>query len=134
MLTLGYAYPNLVMAENYNAPGSPYWALKTFLVLQLAEDSPFWTAVEEDLQAGPAISVQPEPHLVVCRNKETGRVAAFNSGHLSSNAHTHTSAKYEKFAYSVVIPWKRDKINTSREQAAWDCRSTMRLAEAVFMA
>ncbi|WP_375120557.1 DUF2264 domain-containing protein [Paenibacillus sp. CR_12] len=29
------------MAENYNAPGSPYWALKTFLVLQLAEDSPF---------------------------------------------------------------------------------------------
>ncbi|WP_228468920.1 hypothetical protein [Paenibacillus sp. JNUCC32] len=24
-------------------------------------------------------------------------MAAFNSGHLSSNAHTHTSAKYEKF-------------------------------------
>ncbi|ETT66675.1 hypothetical protein C172_06274 [Paenibacillus sp. FSL H8-457] len=58
-----------MMAENYNAPGSPYWALKTFLVLALAQDSPFWTAVEEDLPAGPAIWVQPEPHLVVCRNK-----------------------------------------------------------------
>lgn len=31
ILTVGYAYPNLIMAENYNSPGSPYWALKTFL-------------------------------------------------------------------------------------------------------
>ena len=30
ILTIGYAYPNLQMSESYNAPGSPYWALKAF--------------------------------------------------------------------------------------------------------
>ncbi|WP_375803652.1 DUF2264 domain-containing protein, partial [Enterobacter kobei] len=29
ILTLGFAYPNLAMCEDYNSPGSPYWALKT---------------------------------------------------------------------------------------------------------
>ncbi len=32
-LSIGYHYENLVMAEGYNAPGSPYWALKVFLLL-----------------------------------------------------------------------------------------------------
>jgi hypothetical protein len=30
ILTLGFAYPNLAMCEDYNSPGSPYWALKVF--------------------------------------------------------------------------------------------------------
>lgn len=25
VLSVGYSYPNLAMAEDYNAPGSPYW-------------------------------------------------------------------------------------------------------------
>jgi len=33
ILTIGYGYPNLVLAEQYNAPGSPYWGLKTFLTI-----------------------------------------------------------------------------------------------------
>lgn len=28
ILTLGFACPNLAMCEDYNSPGSPYWALK----------------------------------------------------------------------------------------------------------
>ncbi|OUS75856.1 hypothetical protein B1748_15630 [Paenibacillus sp. MY03] len=102
ILTVGYAYPNLIMAENYNAPGSPYWALKSLLVLALPDDSVFWTAEEMAFPSeAPSITIQPEPHFVVCRDQETGHVAAFNSGHLFSNEHTHTSAKYEKFAYST---------------------------------
>lgn len=31
VLTIGYQYPNLLMSERYNAPGSPYWAFKAFL-------------------------------------------------------------------------------------------------------
>ena len=53
VLTIGYAYPNLLMSESYNAPGSPYWALKIFLVLALDEDHPFWAAVEEPPEALP---------------------------------------------------------------------------------
>ncbi|WP_042201701.1 DUF2264 domain-containing protein [Paenibacillus camerounensis] len=119
VLTVGYAYPNLVMAENYNAPGSPYWAFKTFLVLALAEDSAFWTAAEEDMPQGPALTVQSEPHLVVCRD-ESGHVAAFNSGHLSTNAHTNTPAKYEKFVYSTRFGFSVPRAEWGLEQAAAD--------------
>ena len=37
LLTIGYAYPNLNMAEGYNGPGSPYWALKSFIVLAVED-------------------------------------------------------------------------------------------------
>ena len=44
VLTIGYGYPQQYMAEQYNAPGSPYWGLKVFLLLALPDDHPFWTA------------------------------------------------------------------------------------------
>ena len=44
ILTLGFAYPNLAMCEDYNSPGSPYWALKVFLILALPAEHPFWQA------------------------------------------------------------------------------------------
>ncbi|GIO85458.1 hypothetical protein J25TS5_23900 [Paenibacillus faecis] len=65
LLTVGYAYPNLVMAENYNSPGSPYWALKAFLPLALPDDHPFWQAEEMPLPAGPAMS--PPLTAGICR-------------------------------------------------------------------
>lgn len=101
VLTIGYTYPNLVMAENYNAPGSPYWALKTFLPLALGEEHPFWSEEELPLPEIPAVMVQKPAHLVLVREPASGHVAAFNSGHLYTNEHTHTSAKYEKFVYST---------------------------------
>ena len=136
VLTVGYAYPNLVMAENYNAPGSPYWAFKTFLILALADDSDFWSAAEEELpeeeteaavqpKAGGVlqraqISVQREPHLVLCREPETGHVTAFNAGHRGTNLHTHTPAKYEKFAYSTRFGFSVPRAAWGLEQAAAD--------------
>lgn len=44
VLTIGYCYPNLQMSESYNAPGSPYWAMKAFLFLALPEEHPYWRA------------------------------------------------------------------------------------------
>src|SRR5690606_4360265 len=44
VLSIGYGYPNLLMSENYNSAGSPYWALKAFLPLALPQDHPFWQA------------------------------------------------------------------------------------------
>ena len=37
VLTIGYGYPQQYMAEQYNAPGSPYWGLKVFLLLALPD-------------------------------------------------------------------------------------------------
>lgn len=67
-LTIGYSYPNMYMAENYNSPGSPvsqnckgvsvvanvadtrfiqYWACLAFICLAVPETHPFWTSKEE---------------------------------------------------------------------------------------
>ncbi|WP_248924013.1 DUF2264 domain-containing protein [Paenibacillus hamazuiensis] len=119
-LSIGYAYPNLIMAENYNAPGSPYWALKTFLPLALPDDHPFWAAEELPLPPLGARSVQKAPHLIVCRQTEVSHVLAFNSGHLSTNEHTHTSAKYEKFVYSTFFGFSVPRAEWGLAQGAFD--------------
>ncbi|WP_412761758.1 DUF2264 domain-containing protein [Paenibacillus macerans] len=120
LLTVGYAYPNLVMAENYNSPGSPYWAFKAFLPLAFPESHPFWQAEEEALPAAGPVAVQLPPHLVVCRQERSGHVAAFNSGHLSTNEHTHTSAKYGKFAYSTAFGFSVPRAEWGLGQGAFD--------------
>lgn len=120
VLTIGYAYPNLVMAENYNAPGSPYWACKAFLPLALPDDHPFWQAEELPLPELPAVSVQAAPHLVVCREAKTDHVAAFNAGHRSTNEHTHASAKYEKFVYSTAFGFSVPRAEWGLSQGAFD--------------
>lgn len=119
-LTIGYAYPNLVMAENYNSPGSPYWALKTFLPLCLDDNHPFWTAEEEELPELKECSVQQKPHLVLCKNKNNSNLLAFNTGHLSTNEHTHTSAKYEKFVYSTAFGFSVPRAEWGIGQGAFD--------------
>jgi hypothetical protein len=120
VLTIGYAYPSLVMAESYNAPGSPYWALKTFLPLALSGEHPFWQEEELPLPDIPEVMVQQAPHLVVVREPASGHVAAFNSGHLSTNEHTHTSAKYEKFVYSTGFGFSVPRAEWGLSQGAFD--------------
>ncbi|MCL6457418.1 MAG: DUF2264 domain-containing protein [Gorillibacterium sp.] len=128
VLTIGYAYPNLVMAENYNSPGSPYWALKSFLPLALPDDHSFWMAEELPLPELGELFVQQPAHLVICRQVATGHVVAFNSGHPTTNEHTHTSAKYEKFAYSTAFGFSVSRSEWGLAQGAFD--SMLALSEA----
>jgi len=119
-LTIGYAYPNLIMAENYNAPGSPYWALKTFLPLALPPDHPFWQAEELPLPEPEDRSLQAAPRLIVCRQDRSDHVLAFNAGHKTTNEHTHTSAKYEKFVYSNAFGFSVPRAEWGLAQGAFD--------------
>ncbi|KAI1096965.1 hypothetical protein F5B19DRAFT_488168 [Rostrohypoxylon terebratum] len=60
-LTIGYSYPNMYMAENYNSPGSPYWACLAFICLAVPPEHPFWTSEEE--LASPVIpQIKELPH------------------------------------------------------------------------
>ncbi|MCM3443654.1 DUF2264 domain-containing protein [Metabacillus halosaccharovorans] len=120
ILTIGYSYPNLLMAENYNSPGSPYWALKTFLPLALESEHPFWETEEEPLPEIGDKVIQKDPHLIICRNQNSEHVLAFNSGHLSTNEHTHTSAKYEKFVYSTLFGFSVPRAEWGLSQGAFD--------------
>lgn len=99
LLTVGYAYPNPLMAEAYNSANSPYWACKAFLPLALPGDHPFWAAQERDLPAQRDRIVALDQPGLVLRSDEDG-VVALSSGQ-SNTAIRHGCEKYAKFAYST---------------------------------
>lgn len=97
VLTIGYGYPNLIMSERYNAPGSPYWAFKAFFLLAVPEQHPFWQAGEE-LYPYKEKKLLPHPHMLVTHGCH-GHVLAYAAGQHCEN-HGACPEKYEKFVYS----------------------------------
>ncbi len=99
VLSVGYAYPNLMVSEGYNSAGSPYWAMKAFLPLALPQDHPFWTAEE----LAPARSAKPvslpEPGMVI--QHHPGHTVALASGQDYRHQWRGMAEKYGKFAYST---------------------------------
>lgn len=96
VLSIGYGYPNPFMSERYNGPGSPYWGLKTFFMLALGEDHPFWTAPDQAPVFEP-VRLLIHPHMLIIHRED--HVQAFASGQHCQN-HGCVSEKYEKFVYS----------------------------------
>ncbi|UOQ48422.1 DUF2264 domain-containing protein [Gracilibacillus caseinilyticus] len=119
-LSIGYQYPNLHMAENYNAPGSPYWGFKIFLILALADDHPFWKSDEKRLPLSEEKVMQSNPRMMLVRDADADHVAAFTTGYQHTNAHTHASAKYEKFVYSNYFGFSVPRANFGLDQGAFD--------------
>lgn len=99
VLTIGYGYPNLIMAERYNAPGSPYWGMKVFAFLMLPDDHPFWSAEEAPYPALPAACPMREADLYLYHHGS--HVTAYAPGVYSPSGHGQTAAKYGKFAYDT---------------------------------
>lgn len=100
VLTIGYGYSNMNMAESYNAPGSPYWSFKSFLVLALDESHPFWQAEEEPLPDLAEKKMLKHPQMLMTRDHLNKHVVALTSGQYASPFISHTEEKYAKFAYS----------------------------------
>jgi hypothetical protein len=117
VLSIGYAYPNLNMAEDYNSPGSPYWALKFFLPLALSEEHPFWQAEEQPLPELPAVVAQPQAGMVICR--DGGHVFALNGLQYATWAR-HGEAKYSKLAYSTHFGFSVPVGQRGLVQGAYD--------------
>ena len=118
ILTIGYAYPNLQMSESYNAPGSPYWAMKAFMFLGLPEDHPFWAA-----ECAPLPELDERKYLeyagmVLQRGKEN--VVALVPGRLVADGHSHTVEKYSKFAYSSKFGFSIMRSNVTLAECAPD--------------
>lgn len=120
LLSIGYRYPNLVMAENYNAPGSPYWGLKAFLPLIFPEKHSFWKAEELPLPPLKEKVVQKPPRFIICRQEEKNHVLAFNAGYKHTNEHPHVAGKYEKFVYSSFFGFSVPKAEWGLSQGAFD--------------
>lgn len=97
ILTIGYGYPNLIMAENYNAPGSPYWSMKTFAFLMLPDEHPFWS-----VEAAPYPEMKkacPMPYADMYAMHHGNHTTVYAPGVFSPNGHGQTVSKYGKFAY-----------------------------------
>ena len=117
-LTVGYGYPNLCVAEGYNAPGSPYWGMKVFLALALPESHPFWQA-EEKPYTPPEIFLDQQVRLLLTRDRENRQVVAYTAGNHAWE-HTHEDEKYEKFAYSTQFAFSTVKEATTLQKGAYD--------------
>lgn len=100
LFSLGYTYPNLVMTEDYNAPGSPYWACKAMLVLALPAESEFWQCEAAPLPALDLVHPVAEAGQVIVRDPQGQHVWMVMSGQYDRNNFVNFDAKYCKFAYS----------------------------------
>lgn len=118
ILTIGYGYPNLIMAEAYNAPGSPYWAFKTFAVLMLPDNHPFWSAEPEDFPELEPLSSQPYADKLMYHYKN--HATAYPVGVFSPAGHGQSIAKYGKFAYDTCFGFSVSKSSYSVYENAPD--------------
>ncbi len=119
VLTIGYGYPQLYMSEKYNSPGSPYWGMKTFLVLALGEEHPFWSAPAAPLPELPALYAMKSADLLFQRLPD-GQVNAYAPAEVERNEHGQFSEKYGKFVYSTRFGFSASRSNIQLEQAAPD--------------
>ena len=118
VLPVGYAYPNPLMAENYNSACSPYWALKAFLPLALPEEHPFWRADTMPLPDLPRRNcVQRQPGFLI--QKLADQNVALSAGQESQNFR-HGDEKYAKFAYSTRFPFSVESRGATLMNAVLD--------------
>lgn len=118
VLTIGYAYPNLQMSESYNAPGSPYWALKIFAFLALPEEHPFWKAAPEPLpELKPLCCLS---HAGMLLQRDSRQVVSLVPGHVPPDTHGHMAEKYGKFAYSSRLGFSVSRSPFSLQEDAPD--------------
>ena len=122
ILTIGYGYPNLIFTEGYNAPGSPYWAMKVFAVLALPEDHPFWTS-EEVNYTPPAVLIDQQARQLVTRVDD--QVISYTAGN-HAYEHAHEDEKYEKFAYSTAFGFSVVKEAGTLRKGAFDSMLALR--------
>ncbi|KAJ4214586.1 hypothetical protein NW759_010141 [Fusarium solani] len=113
-MTIGFAYPNMYLCEDYNSRQSVYWCLKSFIVLGLPEGHPFWTCEEEPHpMAKLSLSKQPQvghpnplqaiwpAHHILCNSHEHHYL--LSSGQMTTRKFKAREAKYGKFAYSSAF-------------------------------
>lgn len=131
ILTIGYGYQNLIMSEIYNAPGSPYWALKTFAVLMLPDEHPFWEAKAEVM---PNLETQITlSYAEMLIRRYPHHTTAFVPGKHSRNDLGHATEKYGKFAYDTRFPFHVSKSAYTLRDASPDSMLAFLIDDMVYV-
>ncbi|MGX7417367.1 DUF2264 domain-containing protein [Carnobacterium gallinarum] len=123
ILSLGYGYENMYMTESYNSPGSPYWAFKTFLLLGVTKDHPFWKAeaIYPQKNAEHLISTAK----MMLTNESNQNVLLYPADQFTTQA--HAAEKYSKFVYSSRFGFSVSKDMLTLKQGAFD--NTLAISE-----
>ncbi len=103
--TLGFYGHREYVLQNYSCAGSPFIMFLPFICLALPDDSPFWTAKEnegiwEELGNKSKISVLENPGLVLVNHGKTG-TSEIIPGKVYYDDHN-----YSKLIYNTHFPWE----------------------------
>ncbi|MFI3169577.1 MAG: DUF2264 domain-containing protein [Faecalibacterium sp.] len=132
LLTLGYRYPQLYMTEHYNAPGSPYWGLKSFLFLGLPDEHPFWQIKAEPLACTPDTKALYGADMLMQRGI-AGDATLYASGIVQHQSYGQFPEKYAKFAYNTRFGFCTSRSYSNLEQAAPDSMLAFEIDEYIFV-
>lgn len=132
VLNIGYCYPQMFMSERYNAPGSPYWCMKSFIVLGLPENHPFWTVEAAPLAVKPGLTVMQNAHFLMQRTPD-GQVNLYAPAEVEQNEHGQFAEKYGKFVYNTRFGFSASRSYAQLEQAAPDSMLAFVISGQVFV-
>eukprot|EP00978_Attheya_sp_CCMP212_P021078 scaffold61195_cov58-Attheya_sp.AAC.2 len=103
--SLGFYGHREFLLQSYSCPASPFIMFLPFIALALPEDSPFWTAKEnegywEDLGMQSKRSILEKPGLVLVNHGSTG-TSEIVSGKVYDDDHN-----YSKLVFNTHFPWE----------------------------
>jgi hypothetical protein len=103
--SLGFYGQKEYMVQNYSCPASPFLMFLPFICLALPEDSPFWTAVENDgmwetLGDRTNKVLLESPGLVLLNHGKTG------TSEIVSGKVYYDDPNYSKLVYNTHFPWE----------------------------
>ncbi len=103
--SLGFYGHTEYVLQNYSCAGSPFLMFLPFICLALPDDSPFWTATEnegfwEDLGNESNVEVLEKPGLVLVNHGKTG-TSEIIPGKVYYDDHN-----YSKLTYNTHFPWE----------------------------
>ncbi len=103
--SLGFYGQKEYMVQNYSCPASPFLMFLPFICLALPEDSPFWTAVENDgmwEKLGDRTNkvLLESPGLVLLNHGKTG------TSEIVSGKVYYDDPNYSKLVYNTHFPWE----------------------------
>ncbi|GAB1454441.1 DUF2264 domain-containing protein [Draconibacterium sp.] len=103
--SLGFYGQKEYMVQNYSCAGSPFLMFLPFICLALPDDSPFWTATEnegfwEELASETREIVLENPGLVLANHGKTG------TSEILPGKVYYDDPNYSKLTYNTHFPWE----------------------------
>jgi hypothetical protein len=103
--SLGFYGQKEYMVQNYSCAGSPFLMFMTFICLALTDDSPFWTAKENEvlwdkLGNNSHKVVLENPGLVLVNHGKTG------TSEIIPGKVYYDDPNYSKLVYNTHFPWE----------------------------